>query len=152
MTRLFVLAGAVIVLAASGLFAWYAVSEDTTGPRIEIRNAYIPKPASPDVAAAYFTVANDGDEDDTLESVRTPVAGAVMMHRNVGGRMEMVSSFPVPADGALTFSRGELHVMLDQLNRPLRVGDKVELTVQFAVAGDVQVEVPVRPINYRPGA
>lgn len=152
MIRFFVLAGVAVVLAASGLFIWNALSDEPSGPRIEIRDAYIPEPASPDVAAAYFTVANGGDEADTLQSVRTPAAGEVMMHRNTGGRMEMVTELRVPAHGDLTFSRGELHVMLDRPTRPLRVGDSVELVVHFAAAGDVRVEVPVRPLDYRPGA
>lgn len=152
MRRLFVLAGVVVLLAATGLFIWYAASEEPTGPQLAIRDAYIPRPASPDVAAAYFTVTNRGDEDDTLQSVRASVAGEVMMHRNTGSRMEMVTSVRVPADGELSFSRGELHVMLDGVTRPLQVGDSVELVVRFEQSGEMRVRVPVRPIDYRPAA
>ena len=54
----------------------------------------------------------------------------------------------VPAGGKTALEPGGLHVMLIGLKAPLKEGDKFPLTLTFAKAGKVDVEVIVE----KPGA
>jgi copper(I)-binding protein len=113
-------------------------------------DAYVPRPASPDVAAAYFTVIDEGGAGDELIGVGSDVAAETMMHRSTGQTMEMVGSVPIPAKGRLVFRPGGYHVMLQRPVRSLRPGDHVTLTLRFRRSASVTVRAPVEPIGYRP--
>ena len=52
---------------------------------LRIAAGYVPSPASPDVAAAYFTVVNDGGTADTLVGAKSDASSTTTMHRTEGG-------------------------------------------------------------------
>lgn len=114
-------------------------------------NAYVPKPASPDVAAAYFTVVNRGDTKDTLTSVSSDVSGMTMAmtesDQGTSGRMVDLGPVAVPAHGSFAFTRGGAHVMLEKPSRSLQQGDHVRLTIRFTHAGALRLSVPVVPLT-----
>lgn len=144
---LVVMAGAVpMTLAAC------ASSARSGGPELRVAGAYVPEPASPDVAAAYFTVINDGDTADELTGVTSDVSAETMMHRDTGQAMAMVGSVPVPAHGRLVFRPGGYHVMVEKPAPRPRRGDHVTLTLRFRHSAAITVRAPVEPIGYRPGA
>ena len=122
----------------------------SSGPDLRISQVYVPQPASPDVAAAYFTVTNSGDQADTLTAVAGDVSKKTMMHESTGGTMTTVGSLPVPARGKLVFSPGGYHVMLESPTRRLKRGDQVKLTLTFERAGQITVNAPVKPVGYHP--
>ncbi|MCO5968382.1 copper chaperone PCu(A)C [Actinoallomurus soli] len=143
--------------AAAGLLALTAVtaaacSSGSTGPRLKVTGAYVPRPASPDVAAAYFTISDSGDKGDELTGVTADVSAQAMMHQSTGRTMRMVDRVPVPAHGRLTFAPGGYHVMLEHPTRSLREGDHVRLTLRFRRSASITVDAPVEPVGYRPGA
>lgn len=110
--------------------------------------------------AVFFTVANNGSAADTLvsASVSTQIALEAQLHEVVmmespgtmAGdssqmmKMQQVASVAIPADGSVEFKPGSFHVMLIDLTDPLVVGSTFPLTLNFAVAGPVQVMVAVR--------
>ncbi|MGF7235469.1 MAG: copper chaperone PCu(A)C, partial [Frankia sp.] len=114
---------------------------------LHIRGAYIPQEASPDVAAAYFSVTNDGSVADQLVAVTTPAAPTVGIHTTVtsGGTetMEQLRSLAVPAGGTALLSVGGRHLMLMNPVHLLREGERVAMTMRFARAGTVTMTVPV---------
>jgi copper(I)-binding protein len=59
-------------------------------------------------------------------------------------RMRQVSSIDVPAGGTVSLQPGGLHIMLIDLKEPLRQGETFPLTLTFAKAGKVAVDVPVK--------
>lgn len=99
--------------------------------------------------AAYFRIVNHETTDDTLLSASSPDAGLVMLmndHADANGVMKM-SNLPeglsVPAeDQRLLASAGD-HVMLMNLTRKLKDGDKITLILTFQHAGAVTVTVPI---------
>lgn len=106
------------------------------------------KPSRPGVlsSAAYFGVKNQGASDDTIVSVSSEVAKHTEIHdmkmENDVMRMFKVDGVVVPAGQTLTFgTNNKLHVMLMELVKPLNVGDKFTLTIEFEKAGKVPVEV-----------
>ncbi len=119
----------------------------SVGP-IRITGAYLPQPASPDVAAVYFTVADTGDQADTLLSATSvPAAQVMLMSESSSGGSESMTAVPgglsIPAHGQLALTAGGYHVMLTDPAVSLKQGDTVRLTLTFAHAGQVALNVPV---------
>jgi copper(I)-binding protein len=147
-------AGVVAVLGMAGLIRG-AVPQVTgsglggaaTDP-IVVSGAYVREPASPDVAAAYFTVYNTTGTDDTLTSVATGAGeDATVMSEDNGAMRELPGGLRIPAHSSVTLSPGKGHVMIEHLLGPLRPGQYVNLQLTFANAGPVNVSAPVIAIR-----
>lgn len=128
-----------------------AAGGGTSVGAITVTYAYIRQPASPDVAAAYLTVRNDGSDADQLSTAYCGAATTTTVH---GGSAAMgaggtapATPVPVPAGSAVMLSPGKGHIMLDGLTGTLRAGDTVSLLLRFDKAGQVLVEVPVIAIG-----
>lgn len=99
--------------------------------------------------SVYFTATNRGDAPDTVTAVT--VGGAPgAMHGVVtkGGISRMVPILPrviLPGD-SLALHPGGIHVMFSA-DRPIVAGDSLELMVEFARAGALRLDVPVRPFG-----
>ncbi|ETK32788.1 hypothetical protein MPTA5024_27940 [Microbispora sp. ATCC PTA-5024] len=123
---------------------------DATVSGLRVTDAYVPQPASPDVAAGYFTVTDSGDRPAVLTGVDADVSPTASIHENTGTSMRRLRSVTVPAHGSLVFSPGGYHLMIESPGRKLRSGDHVRLTLTFGEAGRITVDAPVTPVGYRP--
>jgi copper(I)-binding protein len=116
---------------------------------LRITGAYVPQPASPSVAAAYFKVTNAGPAD-TLVRVTSDVAAVVNVHESVvngtTGSMVPLNDLPVPAGGFVALRPGGRHLMLMNPSS-LKEGGFVQLQLTFAHAGAVSIRVPVVPLT-----
>jgi periplasmic copper chaperone A len=97
----------------------------------------------------FVTILNKGASPDRLVAATSPAAGKVEIHsmeikdgvmvmRPVEGGLE------IPAGGTVAMKPGGLHLMLMQVENPFAVGTPVPLTLEFEVAGKVEIELPVR--------
>lgn len=98
--------------------------------------------------ALYFIISNATNTDDTLLSVSTDLASAAEIHMSMNDSndvmsMQMQDSLPVPAQQEIIFKPGGLHVMLIGLNRDLKIGETISLTLNFEKADSITIEVPV---------
>ncbi len=99
--------------------------------------------------AAFMTLTNRGDQDDTLIAAESEIAERVELHTHIEndqGVMQMrevEGGFAVPAGGEHVLKRGGDHVMFMGLRAPLTDGDTIPLTLRFEKAGDIVIEVPV---------
>ena len=132
-----------------------APSTATTGHAnigaLTITGAYIPQPASPDVAAAYLRIANAGASADAVVKVTTDVTNSVMAmnetdHDGVG-TMTGLRSVTIPPHGSVSLTPGHSHLMLEKPTSRLRIGQHVAVTITFAHAGTVTLAVPVVPLT-----
>ncbi|MBR7825533.1 copper chaperone PCu(A)C [Actinospica sp. MGRD01-02] len=127
-----------------------------SGPRgsasvgeLEITDAYIPQPASPDVAAAYFTVTDVGSTGDVLLSATsTPASQTSLMQESdtgadAGTMTDLPGGLSVPPKGAVELGPGGYHLMLDNPVSALKQGQTVVLALRFKYAGTVTLKVPV---------
>jgi len=96
--------------------------------------------------AIYFVIENETAQADTLLSASSDVAGTVELHMSKmeNGVMQMrpQSEVPVPS-GETRFEPGGLHVMLIGLTGDLMPGDSFSVTLDFATAGEMSLEVTV---------
>jgi copper(I)-binding protein len=100
--------------------------------------------------AAYFTVTNTGDMDDTLVAARTANAKSVELHQTTmtaDGVMQMrpvEGGLPIPVGGTLKLSPGGMHVMVMGLDEALAEGGELAMMLQFAKAGPIEIVLPVQ--------
>jgi periplasmic copper chaperone A len=144
--------GALLLLALCG--AGQAGEVTTLGP-IEIDTPWARASVGTSrPSAAYLTLRNTGERPDRLLGVATPAAAQAEVHAMVheGGTMRMRPAGPVeiPSGGEAALEPGGgLHIMLVDLRRPLREGERVPLTLTFEAAGAVTVEAPIAGIAAR---
>jgi copper(I)-binding protein len=105
-------------------------------------------PMGGSTSAAYMVLQNQAATADVLIQASTDVAEVVELHtvERDGDimRMRPVQQIDLPARGSATLEPGGLHIMLIGLRQDLQPGQTVRLTLTFANAGEVVVEVPVR--------
>lgn len=98
--------------------------------------------------AGYFTVIDRGALGDRLTGAASPAAARVSIHlsRMAAGVMTMrpLSGVDLPPRGTVSFAPGGLHLMLEGLRHPLKVGDRVPVALRFVRAGRVWAYLTVR--------
>jgi len=125
-------------------------------PSIHIVDAWArATPPGVETGAVYCKILNHGGAD-RLVGARSPAAHGVEIHASVSenGVVEMrrIDALPVDAGASVELAPGGTHLMLVGLAAPLAAGAKVELTLVFAVAGEIAVEVPVVDARAPPAA
>ncbi|MDH2327407.1 copper chaperone PCu(A)C [Cereibacter sp. SYSU M97828] len=123
--------------------------------QIEVREAFARAtlPNAP-VAGGYLTIANHGDRDDRLTGARADFAGEAQIHEmtHSGDVMRMrplPDGIAIPAGQQVQLSTGGNHLMFMKLNRGLKQGETVVVTLTFQTAGEVEVPFAVGPVNAR---
>jgi periplasmic copper chaperone A len=99
---------------------------------------------------AYVTLMG-GAVADSLVAVSTPVAATAEVHEttNDNGVMKMrpVGPVPIPPGQMVTFAPGGTHIMLTGLKQKLVAGESFPLTLTFAHAAPVTLDVQVRGLG-----
>lgn len=107
-----------------------------------------PTPPGTPVGVGYMTISNQGDTPVTLVSGQTPVAARVSVHETSmqDGLMKMrplKDGLTVPAGETVALKPHSYHLMLEELERPLKEGDEVPLTLTFEELGPLDVSLHV---------
>jgi copper(I)-binding protein len=93
-------------------------------------------------AGLFLSIYNGGTSSDELESVTAPgTAGSITL-----------SGAPValPANAApVNLTGPQPEAVLEGLSKPLRGGSFIKMTLQFAHAGAVTLQVPVEPQSFQ---
>lgn len=103
-----------------------------------------------EVGAAYLELKSS--RDLTLIKVESPTADSVEIHKmsmnNGVMQMRMLEALELPAGKTVKLEPGGFHLMLFDLKKPLKVGEKVTLKLNFkdkdGKASTMQVELPVK--------
>lgn len=116
---------------------------------LQVEDAYVRGlPPTQRNTAAFFTLVNHSDRDiEVLAAPAPSVAERVEIHAHLhrDGMMSMQQqhSVTVAAGERKAFAPGALHLMLIELQRPLREGDEVELALQTAAGDTIAFSAPV---------
>jgi copper(I)-binding protein len=102
------------------------------------------------VGGGYIKIENQANEPDQLLGGSSPAAARVevhemKMHGNVMQMRKLKDGLEIPAGGSAELSPGGTHLMLIDLSAPLKEGDMVPVTLDFAKAGKVDVQFMVGP-------
>jgi len=127
-----------IALMFIALPAWAQVSVEQPWTRAT--------PPGAKVGAGFMRLRNAGAADRVV-GASSPVAGRIEMHVTLreGDVMKMreMKSFEIPAGGSFELKPGGAHLMLLDLKRPLKKGEKVPLTLKLEKGGEVKAELTV---------
>ncbi len=129
---------------AGSLAATAAAAHDYLLGALKIDHPWArPTVAGQSTGGGYLSVHNSGSKTDRLLGARSPAAAAVEVHemRMEGDvmRMREIKALELPVGKLVTLAPGGLHLMLVGLKAPLKVGDKVPVTLRFEAAGEIDV-------------
>jgi hypothetical protein len=133
-----------------GILLGLAACTSPPGPKISAHDGWARETGGGSTAAAYVTIENKGGADE-LTGVRSSIGKATLHESAMDGgvmRMRPIASgegLSVPSNGRLALAPGGAHVMITGLKRPLRAGDKFNLTLLFDRARPEKVRITVRP-------
>lgn len=101
--------------------------------------------------AVYMSIMNMGKESDQLIALSSTVAANAMLHKskdeNGVMKMEMLDQLEIPAGATIDILPGHMHIMLTNLNAPLKIGDHVPLELTFKKSGKMSVDAIVGKID-----
>jgi len=142
---------AIVLLSPTLAFAHEApgLGQTTVIGTLELKGGFARAtlPNAP-VGGAFVTITNNGATPDQLLSVSSTVAGQGQLHEmsmagDVMKMRQLPDGVPVPAGETVTLQPMGLHIMLMGLKQPLVEGQTLTLTLTFAKAGTVDLEVPI---------
>ncbi|MBB3235564.1 copper chaperone PCu(A)C [Phyllobacterium endophyticum] len=102
------------------------------------------------VGGGYLKIDNGSNEPDRLVGGSSPAAARIEVHEmkmdgSIMKMRQLKDGLEIPAGGSAELSPGGAHLMLIDLTSPLREGDMVPVTLDFAKAGKVDVRFMVAP-------
>ena len=123
----------------------------TASDSVQVDGAWARASAGAATTGAAYVTLMGGMQPDALVGVSTPVAAMAEVHEtsNDNGVMKMrpVEAVPISPHQMVTFKPGGYHIMLTGLKHPLAAGQSFPVTLTFAHAVSVTVEVQVRAIG-----
>lgn len=139
---------AALSLLALGLAALPALAQTKAGD-ITVTNAWTRSTKGP-MGAGFMTLTNTGGGEDALLKVEAAWAERVEIHdhiRDENGVMKMreIGTLAVPAGQAVELRPMGKHLMFFGVKEPLTQGEMRAVTLTFAQAGAVTLDLPVQP-------
>ena len=139
---------AVLVALAAGVASGCSGSDGAAADdELTVTDATIDWPANPDVAAVRLTITNGTDTDDVLTGATSDVGEATIHQSATDDQdrsvMKPLESLHIPAGETVAFEAGNRHIMIDNPDPPLEVGDTVAVTLEFSKAGSRTVQAKV---------
>ncbi|HVY51963.1 MAG TPA: copper chaperone PCu(A)C [Devosia sp.] len=143
-----------LALAAGGLLPQgCAVGQVFTKGAISVSGAFT-RATAPHAQSAggYFTIRNNGASADTFMGASSDAASDVALHQmKMNGQvMEMApvaGGLEIPPGGAVSLDPMGYHLMLTGLAGPFVAGQCVALTLHFAQAGDLDIELNIGSLS-----
>jgi len=137
--------GALMVLVLAATPAWAQVSVEQPWSRAT--------PPGARIGVGFMQLRNSGSAAERVVGASSPVSGRVEMHVTTREgdvmKMRQVESFEIPAGGAFELKPGGAHLMLMDLRRPLKQGERVPLTLKLENGGELKVELTVEALGAR---
>jgi len=109
-------------------------------------------PGGAKIAGGYLTIENKGTSPDRLLSGSGDIAGKVEIHEMAmnNGVMTMRpldKGLAIEPGKTVKLAPGGYHLMLMDLKKPLKQGDKVPLTLEFEKAGKAALSLDVQGVG-----
>ncbi len=115
---------------------------------IDIEDAWVRMSKdSGELASAYFTILNKGEEKDFLVGVTSTASERALLQelriKNFRAQYNSITKLEVGAKARRRLSPDGYQVTLQGLTRPLRIGESISLTLTFERAGRIEVSAKV---------
>ena len=134
-----------IVLLFAASPAWAQVSVEQAWSRAT--------PPGARIGVGFMQLRNSGSTAERVVGASSPVSGRVEMHVTTREgdvvTMRQVKSFAIPPGGVFELKPGGAHLMLTDLRRPLKQGERVPLTLQLEKGGELRFDLTVEALGAR---
>ncbi len=132
-----------------------ALAATGAAERVSVVDPYVRlAPPGAQATAAFMVLRNEADKDTALVKVENPLSKLTELHNHIndGGVMKMrpVKSIEIKAKGEAALKPGGYHVMMIELKAPMKEGDTVPLTLQFADGSTKRVEAKIMKATAEP--
>ncbi len=119
--------------------------------QVEVSDAWMRATApGQKTAAGYMIIRNKSAQPERLVGGSSQAAAKLETHVSIKDgdimRMREVKGYDIPAKGSFELKPNGSHLMLVDLKRPLKEGDKVPVVLKFEKSGEVRVDFEVRPL------
>jgi len=91
----------------------------------------------------FVPLSNRGQNRDELVAARSPICSMIELRQNNRYDDPPLTSIAVEPAKPVAMRKGARHLRLIGLSRPLKSGDKFDMTLDFLNAGEITVEVIV---------
>lgn len=124
-------------------------SGSTASAALTVEDVWV-KSAESGMSAAFGVLTNSSDEAVTVTSASSSASGMVELHETVedaDGQMVMRQKdggFVVPANGTFVLEPGGNHLMLMNLNAPVKAGDEVNFTLTLSDGSTLDFTAPAK--------
>jgi len=132
-----------------GLFTLSACNSAPTGPsNVTVKEAWA-RPATLDqVGGAYMVIENSGGAD-RVASLSTDAAGMAEIHETkvengMSSMQPVQGGLEIPANGKVELKPGSYHVMMMNLKRELKPGDKLAFMLKLQSGKEIPFTAEVR--------
>lgn len=138
---------ALLLMSTSGMMTTPALAADKSDIVITQAQARASMGKMPR-SAAFLQIENKGKAEDTLLSATSSAAEQIEIHNmSMEGdvmKMRVVDSITIKSGAKVEMKPGQgYHLMLMGLNKPLKAGDKIPVTLTFRQAGKMKVTVDI---------
>lgn len=121
----------------------------STSHEVQVANAWVRASEYSDhvggMTGIFADISNPTDRTITLVGGTTEIASMVETHEVQNGIMKMKhGGITINPGKTVHLVPGGLHVMLMDLKKPIRAGDKVTVTLDFVGADDVSLELSAK--------
>jgi len=128
------------------------VAADGIADKITVKDPYVRAvPPVVKTSAAFMQFQNRDEAEQFLVSASTPAAAAVELHMHTMDdgvmRMRQVAHIHLPPKQTVALQPGGLHIMLFDLAAPLKVGDRVPMTLTFKDGSTKEISAEVRSVK-----
>ncbi len=120
--------------------------------QVEVSDAWMRATApGQKTAAGYMVIRNKSAQPERLVGGSSQAAAKLETHASIQDgdimRMREVKGYGIPAKGSFELRPNGSHLMLVDLKKPLKEGDKVPVVLKFEKSGEVKVDFEVRPLG-----
>jgi copper(I)-binding protein len=123
-------------------FASAAFAHSYTAGQIAIGHIWA-LPSETNETQVFVPFSNRGQEADALVAARSPVCSIVELRQNNRYDDPALKSIELLPGKPVAMRKGARHLRLIGLTKPLKAGDRFEMTLDFLNAGEAVVEVIV---------
>lgn len=143
----------IAISAISFLSLLFAVAP-TIAADIEIKNAWSRATSSTSTTGAVYLSIKAANHNDKLIGAKSAIARRIELHKiveiNNKARMQAVPYIDLPVGQFITLKPHDFHIMLIDLESPLKAGNNIELELLFENNLTKKILVPIKPASYIP--
>ncbi len=115
------------------------------GPSIVVEDPWV-RP-SPNGAAGYMVITNNGGEADVLISVSIDFGGMVMLHQTIIEdnimKMNQIHNLELPPFSTVELKPGGYHIMIQDPAQPIQEGETVKIHLNLEKSGTITIDAPI---------